>query len=288
MKKKSALLIGATGLVGREVLQYLCEREEYAAIQVIARNSISFTHPKLHVLVKELELVEEGDLEIVDDFFCCLGTTIKKAGTKEAFELVDVEYPVKLAALAKKRGALHMLVISAIGANINSNVFYSQAKGKMEKYVTEIGLKRLSIFRPSLLVGEREEFRFGERIGEVVLNILSPFLIGPLKKYRAIDAKQVALSMVATALKENSPVVQVIASHQMMKIQFPVVVEEPALSREQLFDWNSRKGLFVDEEIVVEDDEVDVSFNWESRKDLFENDEDNLNDEITEEKGEGK
>ncbi|AYC28751.1 oxidoreductase [Paenisporosarcina cavernae] len=253
MKKKAALLVGATGLVGNEVLHLLCEREEYAAIHVLSRRELAFSHPKMDVLVKDFDAIEVEDVEIADDFFCCIGTTIKKAGSEDAFEEVDVTFPVKLASFAKKKGMQHMLVISAMGANAESPIFYNQMKGKLEQQLTELSISRLSIFRPSLLKGERDEFRLGETIGNKLLTGLRPFLLGPMKKYRAIEAKQVAIAMVSTALRANRKVVSVYTSDQLAKMSIPVKKEEAPIPREALFNWESRKEIFIEEERGEED-----------------------------------
>ena len=195
MAKRTAIVIGATGFTGQLLVKQLCESEEYVAVTIIARRNITYTHAKLEVKIREFDKLEEKDLEIADDLFCCLGTTMKKAKTKENFEKVDLEYPLRIASLAKKRGIPNFHVISAAGSNKKSPFFYSRVKGKMEQGLIDLKLPHLSIFRPSLLTGERAEFRLGERLAEGVFQLINPILVGPFKRLRAIEGKQLAFAM---------------------------------------------------------------------------------------------
>ena len=182
MGMRSAIVAGATGLVGSQLVQLLCESKEYISVTVLTRRQINYTHDKLVERIVNFDELVESDLEFADDVFCCLGTTIKKAGTREQFEKVDIEYPLRIAAMAKKRGTQHFIVISAMGANEKSMAYYNRVKGKLEKELMDMNLPQLSIVRPSLLVGNRQEFRLGEKVGEAALRALNPLLIGPMKK----------------------------------------------------------------------------------------------------------
>jgi uncharacterized protein YbjT (DUF2867 family) len=135
----------------------------------------------------------------VDDVFCCLGTTIKKAGSQAAFRKVDFTYAYEAAQLAVQQGAEHFLLVSSLGADANSSVFYSRVKGELEIAIAALPFAAVSIFQPSLLLGERAEFRFGERLAEPLAKVLSVFLLGPLRKYRAIEAHTVAAAMIHVA-----------------------------------------------------------------------------------------
>ena len=134
--------------------------------------------------------------------YCCLGTTIKKAGSQEAFRTIDHTLVITIAELMRKQGAGQFLVISSMGADSNSKVFYNRTKGEMEEAVKEIGYPCLRILRPSLLLGKREEFRFGEKIGLILTPLLKPFLIGSLKKYAPVEAESVAHFMVKVATEQ--------------------------------------------------------------------------------------
>jgi len=182
--------------------------------------------------------------------------------------------------LAKKRGIPHMLVITAMGANEQSSIYYNRVKGKLEQALIELGLQRLSIIRPSLLVGQREEFRFGEKVGEMVLKLTKPLLIGPLKRVRSIDVSQVAKAMIVIALHGKKQPVTIYASQELANMDFPKVAQEE-LPREELFNWHKHKGLssnegdkvnqqviidrakFKVEETVVDED---VTFNRQNEK----------------------
>lgn len=236
---RAAIVVGATGLTGRALVKQLCENEEYNSVTVIARRKLDFVHPKLEVKIREFDRLEESDIEFANELYCCLGTTIKKAGSKEAFEKVDFEYPLYIASLAKKRGVPHMLVITAMGANENSAFYYNRVKGKLEHDLIELNLQRLSIIRPSLLVGNRDEFRFGEKTGEVVLKIAKPFLVGPLKRSRAIEASQVAKAMIVIALHGKKQPVTTYPSQELAVMDFPEVSEE-GNSKDTVFNWDKR------------------------------------------------
>lgn len=235
MGMRSALVVGATGLVGSELVRLLCDSEEYAAVNVIARSPLDFQHKKLTVCVRAFDELYDDDLEFAHEIYCCLGTTRKKAGTREAFEKVDVEYPVQLAAMAKNRGIHHMIVISAMGANEKSLAYYNRVKGKMEKQLEAIDLPQLSIVRPSLLVGDRGEFRLGEKLGEYALNLFNPLLIGPLRRYRSIEASQVALAMMVIALYGKKAKLAIYPSDELASMQLSQI-EEVSIEEEVTFN----------------------------------------------------
>lgn len=203
---RSALVLGATGLVGGHCLQLLLGDGRYTAVHALVRRALSVEHPRLRQHQVDFDRLAEdhADLFRVDDVYCCLGTTIRKAGSREAFRRVDVEYPATAARLAAAGGAGCFLVVSSTGADPDSRIFYSRAKGEMEAAVRTAGIARVWVFRPSLLLGEREEMRMGERVAEWVMRPLSPLMAGPLRRYRPVHARQVAAAMVALAFS-NSP-----------------------------------------------------------------------------------
>ncbi|MBM7609640.1 uncharacterized protein YbjT (DUF2867 family) [Lysinibacillus composti] len=269
VEMRSAIVVGATGLVGSALVKLLCESEEYIAVTAITRRKLDYEHPKLIVKICSFDQLEEAHIEFADELFCCLGTTIKKAGTREEFEKVDVEYPLRIASLAKKRGIAHAIVISAMSANETSLFYYNRVKGKLEKELIELQLPKLSIVRPSLLVGERSEFRFGEKMGEALLSVLNPLLIGPLKKYRSIQSNQVALAMLAIALYGKKSPVTIYASHELARIHMPEPQEEQPVTREQLFNWDKFKEEDIppiDEEIVFDQSKLQNIKRLQDRK----------------------
>jgi len=200
MAGKSALLVGASGLVGSELLNCLLGASEYEKVIIIVRKPLGIKHAKVEEAVIDFDdLAGNKDLFKVNDVFCCLGTTIKKAKSQEAFKKVDVDYPLEIARLAKEMGAERFLVISSMGADAGSAVFYSRMKGLLEQKLKEIGIKSLHIFRPSLLLGERKEFRFGEAAASFLSKGLAFIFVGGLKKYKPIAAKTVAKGMYKAA-----------------------------------------------------------------------------------------
>ena len=190
---RTALVVGASGLIGSFLLRRLLASERYASVVAWARRDIDHTHPKLKVEIVDFERLEERRVE-AEDVFCCLGTTIKQAGSQAAFRRVDYDYPVALARAAARGGAKRLLVVSALGADPDATVFYNRVKGEMEEAV-RAGVPRTILLRPSLLSGPRAEERLGEKIGLVIGNIFGPLL----GKYRPIHADIVAAAMLKAA-----------------------------------------------------------------------------------------
>jgi len=196
-KSRTALVAGATGLTGKHLLEFLLADERYASVCALVRKATLQAHPKLSEHVIDFESL--GKLPKADDAFCCLGTTIKKAGSQAAFRKVDFDTVINFAAAAKAAGAKRFLVVSALGANAKSSVFYNRVKGEMENALKAMNFESLHIFRPSFLLGERAEARVGERLGIAVFSALAPLMIGPARKIRPVEAKVVARGMVLAA-----------------------------------------------------------------------------------------
>lgn len=201
-EKRTAAIFGATGLVGRLCLDLLLADERYVRVVAIGRREPAQSDAKLVVrraALDSAEALDDPTLGTVDDVFCCLGTTLKKAGSQEAFRRVDLDYVVNAGSFAKRHGAHHFLMVSAIGADARSRVFYSRVKGEAESAVAKLGIECVSIFRPSFILGPREESRLGERIGTVVAAVVSFAAVGRLTKYRPIAAATIARAMLAAA-----------------------------------------------------------------------------------------
>lgn len=195
-KLRSALIVGATGLVGKELLNILLKESKYETVKVLTRRRAPISHPKLEQIITDFDQLDQYSHHFqVDDVYCCLGTTIKAAGSQQAFKKVDFTYPLELAKLTKASGAQKFFIITAMGADKNSKFFYNRVKGEVEEELKKLGFATLHIFRPSLLLGKREEFRFGEKIGVLLSPVLSILLFGPLKKYKPIHARDVAMAM---------------------------------------------------------------------------------------------
>ncbi len=196
-KSRTALVAGATGLTGKHLLEFLLADERYATVHALVRKATLPTHPKLSQGVVDFESLPK--LPKADDAFCCLGTTIKKAGSQAAFRKVDFDYVLKFATAAKAAGAKRFLVVSALGAYAKSAVFYNRVKGEMENALKPMNFESLHIFRPSFLLGERTEARVGERLGIAVFSALAPLMIGPARRVRPVEANLVARGMVLAA-----------------------------------------------------------------------------------------
>jgi uncharacterized protein YbjT (DUF2867 family) len=199
---KVALLAGSTGLIGNQLLELLLADKYYSKIIALSRKPLAITNPKLENIVVEVEQLEKHQLK-ADDVFCCLGTTMKQAGSKAAFRKVDFDYPLQLAKVLKTNGAQQFLLVSALGANKKSGIFYNQIKGEIEEAITSVGFRTLHIFRPSLLLGARKDHRGGEEAAKVFYKIFG-FLIP--KKYQGLESIKVARAMQALAKKEISGV----------------------------------------------------------------------------------
>jgi uncharacterized protein YbjT (DUF2867 family) len=198
--KKHFIIVGSTGLVGTALLERLLLNEDVGKVTILVRRPIAEEHPKLSVQVIDFDqFTEKSIAPNVDAVFCCLGTTMAQAGGKDAFRRVDYEYVVKLAVFTQRQKVAQLHVISAAGANANSKVFYNKVKGRMESEIKKLsGIKSIYVYRPSLLLGPRDQFRFGESLGKIFMQAFS-FIIP--KAYKAIKDQQVAASMASNALK---------------------------------------------------------------------------------------
>ncbi len=200
---KSAIIIGATGLVGTELVKQLFSDKEYSSVKIFVRKKLEMEHPKFEQCVVNFEKLEEIKDQIKGDVvFCCMGTTIKVAGSQDAFFKVDHTYPYYFAQLAKANGMDKFLLVSSLGADKNSSNFYLRVKGQIEWDLEKLKFKNLIILRPSMLLGNRKEFRLGELIGKVIMKALAFVFIGKLKKYRAIEAATVAKAMILLSKNE--------------------------------------------------------------------------------------
>jgi len=192
----TALIAGASGLVGGELLQLLLAAPEYDRVIALGRRPLGIDHPKLVSLTVDFAALEKAAADLrCDDAFCCLGTTIKDAGSREAFRAVDHAAVLAFAWAAQRAGAKRFFVVSALGADPDSRVFYSRVKGETEAALQVLGFGTLAVFRPGLLLGQRARFRLGERVSAAVLWLVEPLLLGRFRKYRAIEAVTVARAM---------------------------------------------------------------------------------------------
>ncbi len=164
MSAKKALLAGASGLIGGYCLQYLLQDPNYSRIILLTRNKLPVDHPKCEQHQVEFnELSGYAKVMTADHVFCCLGTTMKNAGSREAFRRVDFEYPLEIARITRQNGAGTFLLVSALNADPNSKIFYNRVKGEVEEAIQALNFPTTFIFRPSLLLGERKENRPGRK-----------------------------------------------------------------------------------------------------------------------------
>jgi uncharacterized protein YbjT (DUF2867 family) len=203
--ERSVLVAGWTGLVGGELLEQLEADPTIARIVAIGRRPAPSAPPRITTRVVDYDHLDaDAGLFAVDQIFCALGTTMKQAGSKEAFRRVDFEYPLKLARLGLSKGARHFLLVSALGANVESRIFYNRVKGELEDSLRTMGYRSVTIVRPSLLVGKRPELRLVERVGMVIGEIIPG-------RYRPVKARDVARALVV-ASRADVPGLQIIES----------------------------------------------------------------------------
>lgn len=201
--KKTALVIGATGLVGRQVLNVLLDYDYYEEIILLGRRSPNIKDNRIREVIVDFDELEAHATEIsANDYYCCIGTTMKAAGSEELFKKIDVTYPLELGKIALKDPNFEQfLLVSSYGAKSSSTLFYNRVKGELEDELKKLGLKRLHIFQPSLLLGYRPDFRFFEELAKITSNVLSFFVIGRSKRFWAIEGYDVAKSMFLIARK---------------------------------------------------------------------------------------
>lgn len=197
---RTALIAGATGLVGGFLLQKMLAGAQYDKVKLLARRPPRLSHAKLDIVRSDFANLDKiGDRLAADDVYCCLGTTLRKAGSRANFERVDYHMVVGLARAARKAGARRFFVVSAAGSSLRSPSFYARVKARMERAVSDVGFDATHIVRPSLLLGPRKERRPAEQIGQVLGPIVAPLLVGPFKKYRPIRADAVAEALLTLA-----------------------------------------------------------------------------------------
>ncbi|HRE67309.1 MAG TPA: NAD(P)H-binding protein [Cyclobacteriaceae bacterium] len=209
---RTALVAGSTGLIGSTLLELLLADSHYDKIIALSRKPLGLTHPKLeNVLIHIDEWAKLYNVK-ADDVFCCLGTTIKQAKTKDAFRKVDFEYPVELAKALKQNGASSFLLVSALGASKTSRIFYNQVKGEVEEAIRNLSFQALHIFRPSLLLGNRKEQRSGEDAAKIFYKIFGALIP---QKYKGIEAVKIARAMLVEAKSEK----QGLFTHESAELQ---------------------------------------------------------------------
>ena len=206
---KTAIVIGATGVVGKALVLKLCQSAHIVKVVAITRSAVVFKHDKLvNEIINFNDIEQYSELFVGDLFFSCLGTTLKQVGSIEAQRVVDVDYQYKAAVIASNNKIPHYLLVSSYNANENSSSSYLKMKGDLECSVKALNFKRISIFQPSLLVGNRADTRTGETIGKYLLSAIC--LLPPLAKFKPIKGSEVANKMVlvSDSLADNKGTTQ--------------------------------------------------------------------------------
>jgi uncharacterized protein YbjT (DUF2867 family) len=197
---KTVIILGATGLTGSILLEKLIKDQRYETIKLISRKKIEGLPSKVQQFIGNmLELETFKEVFTGDEVFCCIGTTAKKTPNKETYKKIDFGIPVTAAKLSKENNISTFIVISAMGANAKSNIFYNRTKGEMEQEVLQQNIPNTYILQPSIIGGNRNENRIGEKIGLAVFKLIQPLFIGNLKKYRIINAETIAQAMLNLA-----------------------------------------------------------------------------------------
>lgn len=211
-----ALVAGGTGLIGQALVGLLLAHRDVAHVTSLVRRPSFEGRDKLEERRVDFDALESEAAGMpASHVFCCLGTTIGKAGSQAAFERVDHDYPLALGRLAARANAEVFTIVTALGADARSRVFYNRVKGRVEEDLIGLGLRRLRILRPSLLLGERKEARLGERVGAAIAKPMSGLLLGGLRKYRPVPAEAVARAMLEIALHPGDEAVRVYPSDEL-------------------------------------------------------------------------
>ncbi|MCK0157496.1 nucleoside-diphosphate sugar epimerase [Cellulophaga sp. F20128] len=219
--EKTAIILGATGLTGGILLQRLLAHKSYSKVLLFSRSSSGISHKKLEEHIIDMQqLLDYKSKFVANDVFCCIGTTKAKTPNKALYKNIDYGIPVAAAQLCKANHCNTFIVISALGANAGSSVFYNKVKGEMEQKVSEQRIPKLHILQPSLIAGKREEKRIGEWIGKVFMRLFRFLFVGRFKKYRSIHPKTIAEAMVWLAnnnydkiIIESDEIVQLVSDN---------------------------------------------------------------------------
>lgn len=202
---KTALIIGSTGLIGSQLLNSLLDSNDYLKVITFVKRDTGIKHKKLTQHIINFDAPDTyKNLIVGDDLFCTIGTTIKKAGSKEAFRKVDFEYPSQFATFAVQNKVKQFLIISSLGADSKSGNFYLKTKGEIQDFLKNCNFQSVAVLQPSLLLGNRTEFRLGEKVGAFFMKTLSFLLLGNLKKYKPIESKTVAKALLKIAQRNNT------------------------------------------------------------------------------------
>ena len=205
---KTALLFGASGLVGSNVLSQLISNNNYSKIKLFVRSSIDISDPKIEIIQTDFNNLENHKEDIKgDDCFFCIGTTKKNSPDKNEYKRVELDVPKEIAQIAKSNSVNSFVFVSSGYADPKSSGDYLRFKGEVEEELKKLNFPKLGIMRPSFLLGDRKEKRIGEKIGIFVFKLLTPLFVGPLKKMKPIHSAIVAKAMIAVTQNNNSKII---------------------------------------------------------------------------------
>lgn len=214
---KTALILGSTGLIGSLLLDKFLKHSDYSKVITVVRKPQQINHPKLVEIVTDFNSqINLDDIETIDSIFSCLGTTRKKTPDLNAYRKIEIDIPVQFAQLGNKKGLTKFHYISAIGANAKTSNFYLKMKGEAEEALLHENVKQLFLYRPSLLIGNRSEYRLAENISAKIFPLLNLFLAGNLSKYKSIEAEKVAQSLLENDVHATSEKVSVLYYNEIM------------------------------------------------------------------------
>ena len=206
-QKYSALVLGSTGLIGGQLIEILLKNDKYSIVFAISRKPLNINHPKLILIQADHSTIKDKLSNIsvqIDHFFCCIGSTKSKTPNLQEYYTIDHDYPLDVISSIKEKGCNQILLVSSIGANASSNNFYLKLKGEIEEDVKKTNIKSIHIFRPSILLGDRTEYRFGEIVAKILAPIFNIFLFGKYRNYKSIKSSDVASAMVNIAEQQIS------------------------------------------------------------------------------------
>lgn len=203
--KYIAMVLGSSGLIGMETINLLLKNNKYQTVYAISRTALPIENDKLIQILADAESIKDKIKNLhIDHFFSCIGTTASKTPDKEKYYAIDLNYPMQVAQILHNNGCESMCLVSSIGANASSKNFYLKLKGDVEIAAQQVGFKSLHIFRPSFLLGNRKEFRLLERVIQFFYPIINLFLVGKLKDYRSIEAKDIASAMINVSISAQT------------------------------------------------------------------------------------
>jgi len=220
---RNAVVAGGTGLVGTELLKLLDQERRYGRITSLVRQE-TVAAGRVENRVVSFDDLDRSELPEVDDAYCCLGTTRRVAGSDDAFRKVDFDYVLAYARAAHRAGAVRFLIVSAMGAKVESRFLYTRVKGQVEAAVSTLGFQVVGIARPSFLIGRRAKARGGETAALVLSHAVTPFMVGPLRRFRPIEARTVAAGLIHLAFNAREGV-SVLSSEEIVSAVQPALVD---------------------------------------------------------------